>query len=459
MSTKKTAEPPSSPGSSPASSRSSTPEPTTSSKKRKPTTDPEDEIAVDLSAPEPPSKRARRALKKGKPLPKPSSKKKRDDRADLEADDDDDDAANLPEQLRSSSAGGKKERSNYGVWIGNLPFTATRADVFKWLVENSGGSITEDAITRVNLPLSKDKKPGSERRDNKGFAYVDFAAYDACIAAIALSESDYGGRKLLIKDAKSFEGRPAPAAAASAGASVDETKPGKAGAAATVALTPSTNTKKIYVGNLPYDATEETLRWQFEKCGTIEWAKVATFEDSGKCKGYGWVRFAESAACDWAVKGFVKIKEAVETEEDFMSDDEDDKAEEGPKDDNDNDDEEDDAAKKTKRRKPAAGPEKTKTRKWWVNKLKGRPLTIQLAEDDQTRYKKRFGKDAPKTARKGAGGRGPPRSNADSAGGDSAEKNSAEKSAGASLSYHTDINVARLTGAAVAPQGKKVTFD
>ncbi|KAI6352202.1 hypothetical protein MCOR25_009503 [Pyricularia grisea] len=454
MPTKKSAEPPSSPGSPPASSRSSTPEPTTSSKKRKPTTDPEDEIAVDLSAPEPPSKRARRALKKGKPLPKPASKKKRDDRADLEADDDDEDAANLPEQLRSSSAGGKKERSNYGVWIGNLPFTATRADVFKWLVENSGGSITEDAITRVNLPLSKDKKPGSERRDNKGFAYVDFAAYDACIAAIALSESDYGGRKLLIKDSKSFEGRPAPAPAA---AGADETKSGnKAGAAtaATAAATPSTNTKKIYVGNLPYDATEETLRWQFEKCGTIEWAKVATFEDSGKCKGYGWVRFADSVACEWAVKGFVKIKEAVETEEDFMSGDEDDKGdeEEGAKDDNDDDDE--DAARKTKRRKPAAAPEKTKTRKWWVNKLKGRPLTIQLAEDDQTRYKKRFGKDAPKTARKGPGGRGPPRSNAESSRGDSAEK-----SGGGSLSYHTDINVARLTGAAVAPQGKKVTFD
>lgn len=454
MPTKKTAEPPSSPGSSPASSRASTPEPT-SNKKRKPTTDPEDEIAVDLSAPEAPSKRARRALKKGKPLPKPASKKKRDDRADLEADDDDSDAANLPEQLRSS--GGKKERSNYGVWIGNLPFTATRADVFKWLVENSGGSITEDAITRVNLPLSKDKKPGSERRDNKGFAYVDFAAYDACIAAIALSESDYGGRKLLIKDSKSFEGRPAPAPAATADGA-DETKPGsKAGAAAgATAAAPSTNTKKIYVGNLPYDATEETLRWQFEKCGTIEWAKVATFEDSGKCKGYGWVRFADSAACDWAVKGFVKIKEAVETEEDFMSDDGEDNDDKVKDDDDDDDDDEDAAEKKTKRRKPAAGPEKTKTRKWWVNKLKGRPLTIQLAEDDQTRYKKRFGKDAPKTGRKGpgAGGRGPPRSNAESAGGDSAEK-----SGGGSLSYHTDINVARLTGAAVAPQGKKVTFD
>ncbi|TLD28841.1 hypothetical protein PspLS_03264 [Pyricularia sp. CBS 133598] len=457
MPTKKNAEPPSSPGSSPASSRSSTPEPTTSSKKRKPTTDPEDEIAVDLTAPEPPSKRARRALKKGKPLPKPASKKKRDDRADLEADDDDEDAADLPEQLRSSStAGGKKERSNYGVWIGNLPFTATRADVFKWLVENSGGSITEDAITRVNLPLSKDKKPGSEKRDNKGFAYVDFAAYDACIAAIALSESDYGGRKLLIKDSKSFEGRPAPAPAATA-AGADETKPGsKAGAAGTAAATPSTNTKKIYVGNLPYDASEETLRWQFEKCGTIEWAKVATFEDSGKCKGYGWVRFADSTACDWAVKGFVKIKEAVETEEDFMSDDE-----EGGEDDDrvkNEDDDDEDTEKKTKRRKPAAGPEKTKTRKWWVNKLKGRPLTIQLAEDDQTRYKKRFGKDAPKTAARkgpGAGGRGPPRSNADSAGGDSAEKSEG----GGPLSYHTDINVARLTGAAVAPQGKKVTFD
>lgn len=450
MPSKKTPEPQSSPGtSSPASSRSSSPAPTSSSKKRKPTTDPEDEIAVDLSAPEPPSKRARRALKKGKPLPKPVSKRKKDDRADLEADDDDIDDAGLPSQLRSSSSGaataGKKERSNFGVWIGNLPFFATRADIFKWLVNNSGGSITEDAVTRVNLPLSKDKKPGSEKRDNKGFAYVDFATNEACIAAIALTESDYGGRRLLIKNAKSFDGRPA---APVAGAAGDDATAAK-GAAATT--TSSTNTKKIYVGNLPFDATEDTLRWQFEKCGTVEWAKVATFEDSGKCKGYGWVRFSDAAACDWAVKGFVKIKEAVETEEDFLSDDG--AASDGGDGEDGRDDNDGEGQSKSSRRKPAAvGPEKTKTRKWWVNKLKGRPLTIQLAEDDQTRYKKRYGKDAPKRARSEAtGSTAPPRTRAKPAGDEGVTSKA--------ISYHTDINVARLTGAAVAPQGKKVTFD
>ncbi|KAL8392990.1 hypothetical protein RB595_002976 [Gaeumannomyces hyphopodioides] len=469
--------------SSPTSS-SPVPEAVKSSKKRKAV--PADEIEVDLNLPEPPSKKARRALKKGKPLKtKSSSKRDKKRREEGHGDDDDED---LPDQLKSDAegggGGGKKERSKYGVWIGNLRFTTTRADLFRWLVESSGGSIAEDAITRVNLPLSKLKREGRSSsngdagdaaeqkqqqqapRENKGFAYVDFATYEACIAAVALSESEMNGRKLLIKDSKSFEGRPAPAAATNGGPTGED---GAAAAAASAAPV-STNTK-IYVGNLPFDANEDSLWAQFEKCGAIQWAKVATFEDSGKCKGYGWVKFAEPAAAQWAVKGFVKIKEAVETEADFVSDDDDEVkgADEERSDDDDDDGDSDDddkgqkkttkkTTKKKRREAGGRGAEKTtKMRKWWVNRFKGRTLTIQLAEDDQTRYKKRFGKDAPKGVKTGKPqGRTAQDANKPSR---QASGAAADGDVKKPISYHDDINVARLTGAAVAPQGKKVTFE
>lgn len=446
-------------------------EPSKKSKKRK--NDPE-EIEVDLSLPEPPSKKAKRLLKKGKPLP---VKKDSDDEAsDKEGGD------------KKDKDGKKKERSPYGVWIGNLRFTVTKHDLRDWLVENSGGSITAEHITRIKLPSSRPK--GSRRAEggaaepfeNKGYAYVDFSTYDATIAATALSETEWHRRKLLIKDAKSFEGRPAKPKP-----DADNTKSAGAEAAGAAAKEeqPKSTTKKIFVGNLSFQTTEDDLHELFGTCGEIEWLKVAQFEDSGKCKGYAWVKFKEAEAADWAVKGFVKIKEVEETEEDFM--DVDDKEEEQGEaeeegeggDDEDNEDKQ--KKKMTKKAKPQKEERRVKTRKWWVNTLHGRRLKIEAAEDDQTRYKKRYGKGAAaataagqkeKPVRREAGGdrqrpqapdhrhnnnkkrRDHEKGNAKDTGANAAAPKEAEVS-----NFYQDISVARLTGAPVKPQGKKTTFD
>jgi len=129
------------------------------SKKRKISVE---EIEVDITAPEPPSKKALRALKKGKPLP--PSKSGADAKPEA--------AAKKPEQ---------EKRSEHGVWIGNMPWSVSKDDLRKFLVEYS--DITEEMITRVHMPGPDDKKPANqvvERKfgkvqHNKGFAYVDFS--------------------------------------------------------------------------------------------------------------------------------------------------------------------------------------------------------------------------------------------------------------------------------------------
>lgn len=447
-------------------------EPSKKSKKRKNDTE---EIEVDLSLPEPPSKKAKRLLKKGKPLP---VKKDSDDEAsDKEGGD------------KKDKDGKKKERSPYGVWIGNLRFSVTKHDLRDWLVENSGGSITADHITRIKLPSSRPKGArraeggAAEPFENKGYAYVDFSTYETTIAAIALSETEWHRRKLLIKDAKSYEGRPAKPKpegdANNAGAG--------AAAADAVAEQPKSTNRKIFVGNLGFQTTEDDLHELFGTCGEIEWLKVAQFEDSGKCKGYAWVKFKEAEAADWAVKGFVKIKEVEETEEDFM--DVDDKAEEEQGGENEDDDDDDDSGdeEKEKKRKAAkkAKPQKeerrVKTRKWWVNTLHGRRLKIEAAEDDQTRYKKRYGgkgaaaavgdqKEKP-NRREAGGDRQRPQASAhkhnnnkrrrdhDEGGAKDTSANAAVPKEAEVSNFRQDISVARLTGAPVKPQGKKTTFD
>ncbi|KAI1418374.1 hypothetical protein F5Y13DRAFT_589 [Hypoxylon sp. FL1857] len=388
-----------------------------------------DEIEVDLSLPEPPSKKAKRLLKKGKPLP---VKPKSDDEAESEDE--------LPVPKTAGKGDKKSKRSEHGIWIGNLPFTLTRVELFKWLVESSGGAIKEENIARVNLPTNKERRHGdgpSVPKQNKGFAYVDFDAESAAVAALALTETELDGRKVLIKNATSFEGRPKkenPADSAS-GANATPTSARNGGAAATENKPTS---RKIYVGNLSFQTNEDDLREQFDKCGEIEWVKVATFEDSGKCKGFGWVKFKEAEAALSAVKGFVKIKEEIETEDDFR----------------DGNDETDEQGKKEK---------KFKMRKWWVNRLKGRELKIELAEDDQVRYKKRFGKDAPAGGRKAQGKRDSRTYKADGAGGEKENGTKpafGEKTEGAAKPGYGDAATASyLTGAVVKPQGKKITFD
>lgn len=359
------------------------------SKKRKLSVE---EIEVDITAPEPPSKKALRLLKKGKPLPPSKS------------------GAADPIAESKTKKSEVEKRSEHGVWIGNLPWSVSKEDLRKFLVEYS--DITEDSITRIHMPSPNDKKSANQVQErkfgkivhNNGFAYVDFAVEDLVEKAIELSEQLLGGRRVLIKNSKSFEGRPEKTQEESR----FEGKPPN---------------KRVFLGNLRFDATEESIKGHFEKCGPIESVKVATFEDSGKCKGYAWVVFEDLEAAGHAVRGFV----IIETEDS-----------EAGSETSGSDEEE---ASKLK-------PKKIKLRKWWVNKIMGRPLRVEYAEDAQVRYKKRYGKDGTKAvvgASKEDGKENVIR----------APRVSGPKPA---VKYDLPYGGAHLTGGIVEATGKKTTF-
>lgn len=60
--------------------------------------------------------------------------------------------------------------------------------------------------------------------------------------------------------------------------------------------------KKLYVGNLPYTATEETLRSAFEQAGTVESAAVIADKFSGRSKGFGFVEMATEEEAQKAIE-------------------------------------------------------------------------------------------------------------------------------------------------------------
>ena len=59
--------------------------------------------------------------------------------------------------------------------------------------------------------------------------------------------------------------------------------------------------KKLYVGNLSFDATEEELRHLFEPHGAVESAKLATDRDSGRSRGFGFIEMTSDSEANSAI--------------------------------------------------------------------------------------------------------------------------------------------------------------
>ncbi|EME46222.1 hypothetical protein DOTSEDRAFT_168630 [Dothistroma septosporum NZE10] len=317
-------------------------------KKRKRDVKSEDELEIDVNLPEPPSKKAKRKEKKAK------TKKSSAEEAELNparaAQIKDEEDENKPISKSAEPA----KRSDYGIWIGNLAFTATKESLREFLLREGG--ISAEDVTRVHMPIN-------EQKQNKGFAYVDFTTEAVLQIALGLSERLSGGRKVLIKNAKSFEGRP-------------EKPKVEKGVAADGSINGKEPSKRIFVGNLAFDITKDELSEHFAQAGQVEDVFLATFEDSGKCKGFGWVTFSDMESATNAVKGYVWKESDVK--EQVVNDDDSDESEEGKK------------KPKRKTHKP---------RKWFINRYNGRTMRCEFAEDAQTRYKKRYGKGSAKEQR------------------------------------------------------------
>lgn len=193
-----------------------------------------EEIEVDIAAPKPLNKKQKRLLKKGK----------------IEA----------PQPEDPTKPQGPKPRSEHAVWIGNLSYETTADAIRNFIIEKTASKsepIVSEDILRIKLP------------PKKGFAYVDLKSADQVAMAIELSESRLDNRNLLIKSAGSFEGRPE----------------------SHVLGQKNPPSRILFVGNLPFDSTDEQLQEQFQHCGEIVKIRTATFEDTGKCKGFSFIDF------------------------------------------------------------------------------------------------------------------------------------------------------------------------
>lgn len=59
--------------------------------------------------------------------------------------------------------------------------------------------------------------------------------------------------------------------------------------------------KKLYVGNLSFDISDDGLRQLFEPHGSVESAKIATDRDTGRARGFGFVEMTSDSEAESAI--------------------------------------------------------------------------------------------------------------------------------------------------------------
>lgn len=189
-------------------------------------------MEIDLNAPEPPSKKALRKMKKQKEKAEKKgqispeqeqeqtgktengnegghAKASRKDKSKKEKGHKSSDAKAHERDATTTTTTAtapSNKRSPYGVWVGNLSFMVNAEELRNFLVDEA--ELEPEQITRLHMPKGVKADGMKVQPNNKGFAYVDFADQECVQRAIALSETELNKRRLLIKDANNFAGRP-----------------------------------------------------------------------------------------------------------------------------------------------------------------------------------------------------------------------------------------------------------
>ncbi|GKV20872.1 hypothetical protein SLEP1_g30922 [Rubroshorea leprosula] len=174
------------------------------------------------------------------------------------------------------------ERDQRTVFAYQLSIKASERDVYEFF--SKAGKVRD-----VRLIMDRIS------RRSKGVGYIEF--YDAMSVpmAIALCGQPLLGQPVMVKPSEA-EKNLVQSTASAAGGSGGQFGPYSGGA------------RRLYVGNLHHNITEDQLRLVFEAFGTVELVQLP-LDETGHCKGYGFVQFArlEDARNALTMNGEVQI--------------------------------------------------------------------------------------------------------------------------------------------------------
>ncbi|XP_058094881.1 28 kDa ribonucleoprotein, chloroplastic [Magnolia sinica] len=163
----------------------------------------------------------------------------------------------------SVEEGVESEPLNTKLYFGNLPYNCDSAQL---------AGIIQDYGSPEMVEVLYDRDTGRSR----GFAFVTMSSIEDCNAVIEnLDGSEYGGRTLRVN----FSDKPKPK------------EP----------LYPETE-YKLFVGNLSWSVTSESLTQAFQEYGNVVGARVLFDGDTGKSRGYGFVCYSTQQEMEAALE-------------------------------------------------------------------------------------------------------------------------------------------------------------
>lgn len=164
------------------------------------------------------------------------------------------------EEEEEEEAQQEEEGALHSVFVGNLLASVSKQDLTKLVSE-----IEEPVQVRVLM----------QNRDGRQVAvsFIDFATASAAQKVVKkFNNAEFKGRKLQVRPANDRKLPPAPESGES-----------------------------VYVRNLSFNTTEETIRKLFSPFGEILKIRLPIFADSGKHRGYGFVDYKDSSSAKKAL--------------------------------------------------------------------------------------------------------------------------------------------------------------
>ncbi|KAL6971224.1 hypothetical protein U1Q18_030905 [Sarracenia purpurea var. burkii] len=170
------------------------------------------------------------------------------------------------EESKEVSGGGETDEgtpSNTKLYFGNLPYHCDSAQLAGIIQEYGSPELVE---------VLYDRETGRSR----GFAFVMMSSVEDCNAVIQnLDGREYGGRTLRVNFSNKPRGR----------------EP----------LYPETE-YKLFVGNLAWSVTSESLVQAFQEYGDVVGARVLYDGETGRSRGYGFVCYSTKSEMEAALQ-------------------------------------------------------------------------------------------------------------------------------------------------------------
>uniref|UniRef100_A0A5B7AT06 RRM domain-containing protein n=1 Tax=Davidia involucrata TaxID=16924 RepID=A0A5B7AT06_DAVIN len=153
---------------------------------------------------------------------------------------------------------------NTKLYFGNLPFNCDSAQLAGIIQEYGSPELVE---------VLYNKFTGRSR----GFAFVTMSSVEDCNAVIEnLDGSEYGGRTLRVN----FSDKPKPRDQAPY----------------------QENDNKLFIGNLAWSVTSESLTQAFQEYGNVVGARVLFDVETGRSRGYGFVSYSTKSEMETALE-------------------------------------------------------------------------------------------------------------------------------------------------------------